>query len=61
VESRQYFKAQWSSFIWGTKNSVGYFMSPSDNMSKMSLFFVVVYIKAIEDMVRKNIALFQEI
>ncbi len=36
-------------------------MSPSDNLSKMSLFFVVVQIRAIEDMVHKNIALLQEI
>jgi len=36
-------------------------MSPSDNLSKMSLFFVVVQIRAVENMVRKDIALFQEI
>jgi hypothetical protein len=35
-------------------------MSPLDNLSKMSLFFVV-QIRAVEDMVHKDIALFQEI
>jgi hypothetical protein len=33
-------------------------MSPSNNMSKMSLFFFVIHIKVIEDMVRKDTALF---
>jgi DNA-binding MltR family transcriptional regulator len=36
-------------------------MSPSNNMFEMSLFFTIVYIKAIEDMVCEDIALFQEI
>jgi hypothetical protein len=36
-------------------------MSPSDNMAKMSLFFIVVQIKAIEDIMCQDIALFQEI
>jgi hypothetical protein len=35
-------------------------MSPLDNLSKMSLFFVV-QIKAIEDMVCEDIVLFQDI
>ncbi len=36
-------------------------MSPSNNLSKMSLFFIVVLTKVVEDMVHKDIALFQEI
>jgi hypothetical protein len=36
-------------------------MSPSDNLSEMSSFFIVVLIKAVKDMVCKDIALFQEI
>jgi hypothetical protein len=36
-------------------------MSPSDNMAKMSLFFIVVQIKAIEDIMCQDIALFQKI
>ncbi len=36
-------------------------MSSSDNLSEMSLFFIVVLIRAVKDMVRKDIALFQEI
>jgi hypothetical protein len=37
------------------------FMLPSNNISKMSLFFVVVHIRVVEDMVCKDITLFQEI
>ncbi len=29
------------------------FMSPSNNLSEMSLFFIVIQIKAIEDMMRE--------
>jgi hypothetical protein len=36
-------------------------MSPSDNLSKMSLFFAIVHIRVGEDMVCKDITLFQEI
>ncbi len=36
-------------------------MSPSDNLSKMSLFFAIVHIRAIKDMVHEDITLFQEI
>jgi len=36
-------------------------MSPLDNLSKMSLFFIVVQIKVVEDMVCEDIGLFQEI
>jgi hypothetical protein len=37
------------------------FMSPSNNLSKMSLFFVVVQIRVVNNMGCENIALFQEI
>jgi hypothetical protein len=37
------------------------FMSPLDNLSEMSLFFVDVQIRVVEAMVRKDIVLFQEI
>jgi hypothetical protein len=36
-------------------------MSPLDNLFEMSLFFTIVHIRVVEDMVRKNIALFQKI
>jgi len=36
-------------------------MSPSDNLSKMSLFFAIVHIRVVKDMVCKDITLFQEI
>jgi hypothetical protein len=36
-------------------------MSPSDNLFEMFFFFAYVQITAIEDMVREDIALFQEI
>jgi DNA-binding MltR family transcriptional regulator len=36
-------------------------MSPSNNLLKMSLFFAIVQIGVIKDMVCKDIALFQEI
>jgi hypothetical protein len=36
-------------------------MSPFDNMSKMSLFFSIVKIRVVIDMVCEDIALFQEI
>jgi hypothetical protein len=35
-------------------------VSPLDNLSKMSLFFIVVHIRVVEDMVHEDIALFQE-
>jgi hypothetical protein len=37
------------------------FMSPLDNLSEMSLFFIDVQIRVVEDMVREDIVLFQEI
>ncbi len=36
-------------------------MSPLDNLSEMSLFFIDVQIRVVEDMVREDIVLFQEI
>ncbi len=36
-------------------------MSPSNNLSKMSLFFIVVQTKVVSDMLREDIALCQEI
>jgi hypothetical protein len=35
-------------------------MSPLDNMFKMSLFFIAIHIKVVEDMVCEYIALFQK-
>jgi hypothetical protein len=36
-------------------------MSPSGNLSKMSLFFTTIQIRLVKDMVHNDIALFQEI
>jgi hypothetical protein len=36
-------------------------MSPLDNLFEMSLFFAIVHIRAVENMVHEDIALFQEI
>ncbi len=36
-------------------------LSTLDNVSKMSLFFAFVQIRALKDMVREDVALFQEI
>jgi len=36
-------------------------MSPLDNLFEMSLFFTIIHIRVIEDMVREDIALFQKI
>jgi hypothetical protein len=36
-------------------------MSPSNNLFEMSLFFITKKIRAIKDMVREDITLFQEI
>jgi hypothetical protein len=42
------------------KDTYEKFMSPLDNMLKMSLFFVNVQIRVVKDMVHKDIALFQK-